>query len=128
MFKIKMPPNSIYLFGQLIDVATFDILPTDDWFPIIFNLPETGAIDESFEEVDFGSTLLLLNLGTLFIVGVSIVLSFIFYYIAKATENMCKLSKTIGNYLFIGLFWNSLIDYCMSSYIELAFAVVINFY
>ena len=128
MFKIIMPPNSIYLFGQLIDVATFDILPTDDWFPIIFNLPETGAIDESFEEVDFGSTLLLLNLGTLFIVGVSIVLSFIFYYIAKATENMCKLSKTIGNYLFIGLFWNSLIDYCMSSYIELAFAVVINFY
>ena len=74
MFKTKFPPNALYLFGNLIDVATFDILPTDDYFPIIFDLPETGAINESFESVDYGSTILLINLGTLFVVAVSMII------------------------------------------------------
>ena len=46
------------------------MLLTDDWFPIIFNLPESSPFTERFEILDFGTTHFIMNLGTLFVVAV----------------------------------------------------------
>lgn len=107
-------------------MATFDILPTDDYFPVIFDLPDTGAINERFADVDYGSTILIMNLGTLFVVAVSMAANYLLYFCChKCTGRRCD---KWNSWLLEGLFWTSLVDYCMESYIEVAYAVVINAY
>jgi hypothetical protein len=126
MFNTKFPCNALGLFNSLITVATFDILPTDTYFPIIFNLPETKPINERFEDVDYGSTILLVNLGTLFVVAVGMAINYLLYLCSSGCEG--KYCTKFNLWLVRGLFWTGIIDFCMESYIELAFAVFINAY
>jgi len=126
MFNTQFPTNARGLFENLIQVATFDILPTDDYFPLMFNLPDTGAINERFAEVDYGSTLLIMNLGTLFVVAFCMAINYMIYPCFRNCEGKC--CQKFSAWLLQGLFWYDLIDFCMQSYIELAFAVVINAY
>jgi hypothetical protein len=33
LLDVKFPPTALILFGQIISIVTFDILPTDDFYP-----------------------------------------------------------------------------------------------
>merc|ERR1711957_516513 len=51
---------------QLIDIATYDVLPTDDLFPPVFNLNTTEMVplNERYNEFRFETKNLLLNMGS----------------------------------------------------------------
>ena len=52
----------------MINIATFDIIPKDDWYPIWFDLPDTDSpYNEKFDLLGLGSRFFILNFGTLFL-------------------------------------------------------------
>ena len=56
------------IYGVMINVATFDILPTDDIYPHIFTgLPEQDPLSSKFERLEYGSNFSVMNMGTLLI-------------------------------------------------------------
>ena len=62
-----MPANAGLFFGVLMNIASFDLLPTDKFYDAYFDLKEEddGAVDDNFESIGYGSTLFLYNMGTL---------------------------------------------------------------
>jgi hypothetical protein len=40
--KFKFPAVSILLLNEVISVTTFDMFPTDDWYPAWFDLPNSA--------------------------------------------------------------------------------------
>ena len=46
LIKINFPGSATLIYGVLLKVATFDMLPTEDWFPHWFSLPETDPLNE----------------------------------------------------------------------------------
>jgi len=106
LMSVKFPATALILFGRIIEVVTFSLLPTDDWFPIWFNIPETKAIgclddelpcDERFKEFDYSSTNFVINLGSLFLAGNLILFQFLLYYCGKCYEENCLCGR-IRNY------------------------------
>ena len=51
----------------MISIATFDIIPKDDWYPIIFSLPIDEPRNERFFNLGLGSHFFIMNFGTLFL-------------------------------------------------------------
>ena len=62
------------IYEVMITVATFDILPTDELFPLIFpNFPEIDAYSPKFDRLGYGSMFIVMNMGTMLVV--------LFYYL-----------------------------------------------
>jgi len=49
LVPLNFPGNAVAVFQQVINIATFDIIPKDDWYPIIFSLPIDKPKNERFE-------------------------------------------------------------------------------
>lgn len=92
LLDVKFPPTALILYGKIINIVTFDILPTDDIYPYIFNLPESDPISTAFEDFDYGTTDYVYNMGSMLIIGSVLLIQFPIYYIAKWCSD-----KTIGN-------------------------------
>ena len=67
LVDIKFPPTALILYEQIISFVTFDLLPTDDWFPVWFDIRETEPLSKQFNDYDYGQTVFIMNLGTLWI-------------------------------------------------------------
>ena len=48
LMMIKFPSNSMLLFDNLIEAVSYEMLYTDEWFPFVFNLPESSPLTERF--------------------------------------------------------------------------------
>jgi hypothetical protein len=52
----------------MINIATFDMIPKDEWYPVWFSFPDTDSpYNDRFELLGLGSRLFILNFGTLYI-------------------------------------------------------------
>lgn len=110
-----------------MELATYDLLPTDDLFPIVFNIKNLKPINERFEYLDFISNNFLMNMGSMFVVWLFMCLQIIFHLVGTYTpllkEKACckKLTKWVSG----GIFWGSFIEFLMQAYLEIGFAVAI---
>jgi hypothetical protein len=121
LVSVKFPPTALLLYNQLIQIITFDLLPTDDFYPLIFAFPEATNLNVPFADFDFGR-FFIMNMGSLFIVIIVTLLQFPIYYIAKAVG-----CKKVQNYYAESQFWTTPLDVIMGSYIEIVFACCINY-
>jgi hypothetical protein len=67
LVDVKFPPTAQLLYNQLTSIVTFDLLPTDDFYPLIFSFPESTTLNDSFSDFDFGR-FYIMNMGSLFLV------------------------------------------------------------
>lgn len=70
----------------MTSLVTFDLLPTDDWFPIIFAFPDNKTLNASFEDFDF-KQFFIMNLGNLFIMILVTLFQFPIYYLARCCNS-----------------------------------------
>ena len=84
LINVQFPGNAFMIYEVMITVATFDILPTDDWFPLVLTkLPEEDAYTDKFDRMDYGSLFTVMNMGTLFIIFLYYVLLYTIYPCAE---------------------------------------------
>ena len=56
------------LYEVMISVATFDILPTDAFYPDMFpNLSEEEPFSDKFERLGYETQYIIMNMGTMFL-------------------------------------------------------------
>lgn len=74
LFNVRFPETANVVVEKLTMIATFDLLPTDDMYDSIMEVPENKDIEyfdeltkERLENADYESNFLIANLGTLFI-------------------------------------------------------------
>jgi len=68
--NVNFPPQAMIVYEMLIEVVTFDIIPTDDLYPVLFDLPDSAKYNDKFFDMGFDGTLFLNNMGSLFAMGV----------------------------------------------------------
>ena len=88
LINVQFPANAFMLFDVMISVATFEILPTDDIFPVFFSkLPEDSALTDNFDRMNFGSRYLVMNLGTMFLILSGYLVLYLLYPIFNFLRN-----------------------------------------
>lgn len=136
LYNTKFPPNSIELTKNLIRVASFDIFPKNSHFEVFkqwglldlyesWNLPETGPLNAKFQDIDYESTLFMINMGTLLLVAAYILLKYPLYYMAAFLSGRYVWCARQAVKLYPG---RQVLDFCMFGYIQICFAVFINMY
>ena len=77
------------VFDFMIPIATFDFLPTDDFYPLIFDtLPERDSFSEEFDRLEYGSYYILMNLGTMLIIFFVTVAFYVVYPAINLLTNL----------------------------------------
>ena len=89
LISVKFPATANILYKKIVTITTFDVLPTDALYPTLFSFDEDKfeAYNNSFEDFDSGSTIFVMNLGSLFVLMVLILLQFPLYYIGRAYKH-----------------------------------------
>ena len=69
LINLQFPANAHMIYAVMISVGTFDFLPTDDIYPYLFpGLPEDDPFNDKFDDMDIGSTYLVINMGTMLLI------------------------------------------------------------
>jgi hypothetical protein len=80
LIKLNIPPLTKMTLKTLIKIATFDVLQTDDWFPEAFDFPESEPLNERFGDYEFETMIVIMNLGTLWLVGLFCALMYLLHF------------------------------------------------
>ena len=67
LFNLALPANAGIFFGLLMQIASFDIIPTDIFFNEVLSWVSTDPVNNNFNSVGFGSTLFIYNIGSMII-------------------------------------------------------------
>jgi hypothetical protein len=122
---VPFPATTMLLYQQVIEIVVFDILPTDDWYPVWFNLPTTEPFSPEFERFKYESTTFMETSGSLWLFLVLLILKYPLFWLVKNTKfHWCS---RIENSLRDELFWASPIDLMITGYIEFVFAALVNY-
>ena len=93
LFRVSLPPDAQIFFGFVMQLAAFNLLPTDLFYDTYFSSmkeAETGPINENFEADGFGSHYFIYNMGTLMVAIMSLPLLVVLNYIFKFLSNKSK--------------------------------------
>lgn len=129
LLSISFPGNVVVVNNHLIDIATYDVLPTDDIFPAMFNLDTDGMepLNERYNEFRFETQNILLNLGSLFIMFLGILLKLLIIFITslpKIRDFSC--AKKVKAFTAGNLLWSGILEYLFSAYSEIVFGVFLH--
>ena len=88
------------IFEVMISVATFDILPTDDWFPIVLTeLPEEDPYSDKFDRLNYGSVFTIMNMGTMLLIFIYYSVLYLIYPFASLLSGNLKCAKKLKDKL-----------------------------
>ena len=126
LFNSRMPPNVGMFFKKLMQIAAFDVIETDELINDILRLPPTDPVNEQFMALGFESVYFINNLGSLFIVFISlVVLMLIYVSIDSLTEKSYWVEQSLQK-LKKYLFWDSLIHFMLESYMIISVCCMIS--
>ena len=84
LINVQYPANAYRVYAVMITIATFDILPTDKFYPKIFPLPEDDApFNDKFNDLGFVSLYFVGNFGSALIGVIWLLVCYIMYPITK---------------------------------------------
>ncbi len=72
LFTVHLPPNAGSFFNFLMQIASFDYLPTSGFYDDHFNMKQTNALNENFNALGLSTNLFLYNVGSLILAILSI--------------------------------------------------------
>jgi hypothetical protein len=85
LLALDFPGNMLLVNKELIEMATFDVWPTDDWFPLIFqfNKEEFAPLNEKYNDFKFETQNFIMIMGSLYLqFAILIVKLFIFGFLS----------------------------------------------
>jgi hypothetical protein len=126
LFTIKLPPNAGVFFGFIMQIASFDILPTEGFYDKYFNMDDTTAINENFESVGLTSTLFLYNVGSLIVVILSIPLLLFVVLLMKPFRRCSGRINRYHNKLSRYMMWGHPITVMQESYTVALICAMLN--
>ena len=129
LFRVTLPVNAAIFFGFVMQLAAFNLLPTDLFYDTYLGgmkQAETGAINDNFEADGFGSHFFLYNMGTLMVVILSMPLFVCLSFMLKLLRTKHKKIQTYYSKLSNYLFWSHSITVVFESYSMVCVSAFIN--
>ena len=115
LFKINLPGNAGAFFNYLMQIAAFDVVPTDDIFTAVFMTDAPDALNDNFETVGFETTQFMYNLGSLaFALASFPILALIALVLNLFKNNAAAIIR--ARKIEKGIYWNSTIRVILESY------------
>jgi hypothetical protein len=111
-------------------MASFDVWPTDDWFPVIFkfNQEEFSPLNERYNDFKFETQNFIMIMGSIYIQFAILILKLvIFGFLSIPSIRDYKYVTKIRNFLTDGLVWNEIFEFLFGAYTEILFALAIHF-
>ena len=129
LIKVNYPGNARLINDKFIEIATFDIMPTDDIYPELldFELDEEEPLNDNWDSCDFGTGVFIMNMGSLYLVFLYLI--FCFTILGFGKLSCCKNTKCLRkiiDYFSGDLLWNPVLEFIVQSYIEIAFSVILQ--
>ena len=124
--QLKFPANSMLVIEVMIEIANFDVIPTEFIDEAMHYWPETEPYSVNFESAGTESTYFLANIG--------FVMYPIYYHVLIALIHACihkmknknkyigKLHTKIGSYLY----WEGFNRFYMEIFLDVAFLAILN--
>ena len=112
----------------MIQIAVFEILPTDDIYPLIFDfeLKEEKPLNDQWEACDFATNVFIMNMGSPFLVFLYLIFRCIMLGLSKlACCANTKCLRKIGDFFSKDLLWNPIIEYLAMNYMAISFSVIL---
>ena len=127
LFNTNIPANAGMFFGFIMNLASFNLLPTDEFYHSYMVMSkDPGALNSNFEDQGYGSVYLLQNLGTLLVAILTIPIFVGLYYLMKpftrCSTRIQKVHLKLKNYLF----WSHQIQVIFESYSVICMCALIN--
>ena len=122
--NVRFPAPTMIVYSQLIEIVTFEIFPTDDWYPLWFDLKTTKPFSTQFAAFDYGDTTFMLLIGSLWIFIVFLLLKYPLFFLVRGSKY--RFSNSIANFLRKELFWTGPVDLLLTGYIEFMIASFVN--
>lgn len=129
LINVSFPGNAFVVFSAMITIATFDILPTDKFFPYFFPLPEEDEpLNERFDYLGFRSTYFVGNFGSALIGLLILMLMYITYPVlfCCGRNPALKWCKRKAESIRNDLFWNGTLLFVIEAYLDILTCCLIN--
>ena len=128
LINISFPGNAFMIYEVMITVASFDILPTDEIFPILFPAlpPIDSPYDDLFERLQIASRYTVMNMGTMLLILTFYLLMYFLYPIFAFIKNDSRCGARMEAKLRPILFWNHSITFIYEGYLDMLIAGSIN--
>ena len=113
----------------MIQVATFDILPTDAIFPTFFpSLPEDDPFNDKFDRLQIGSRYLVMNMGTMLVILAFYVALYMLYPCLVFLKNDAKCAAKLRPKIHKMIFWNHSILFIQEGFLDILIAGAVNLF
>jgi hypothetical protein len=128
LFNMKFPANAGIFFGFIMNLASFNLLPTDQFYDSYFQMShdDTGAVNENFDQLGFGSGFFLYNMGTLILGILSIpalmIVCLVLQVLGKVSNVISKLHLRLNKLLY----WNHVLGVIFESYSVISMCALID--
>ena len=127
LINLQFPANAHMIYSVMISVGTFDFLPTDDIYPYFFpGLPEDDPFNDKFDDMDIGSTYLVMNMGTMLLILTFYLLLFALYPCFNFVKNDLRCARKFHAKVAPMLFWNHSIVFLQEGFLDIMIASAIN--
>ena len=127
LINLQFPANAGLVYTVMISVGTFDFLPTDDFYPYLFpELPEDNPLNLKFDDMDIGSSYLVMNMGTMLLIFTFYIILYLIYPCANFLKNDLKCAEKIHTKIHPMLFWNHTILFLQEGFLDILIAASIN--
>ena len=126
--NIAIPGNVAFLYSYLLNIASFDFLPTDDIFDWFFVFKSSEPVTEKFGALGYETNYFVKNMGTVFIVGVILAILLVvtlFLYVLNAIFNL-SVTEKVANRMYRMVCWNPILRFLIESYMLIALSCCIN--
>ena len=129
LINVQFPANAFLVYSVMIQVATFDFLPTDDIYPIFFTeLPEDSPFTDKFDRMNIGSRYLVMNMGTMFLIFTFYAVLYVLYpfFFCCARNFKFKRCKACRKKTKPWLFYNHTIVFVQEGFLDFLIGAAIN--
>ena len=109
-----------------MSIATYDFLPTDDWFPQFMDFPDRGYLNEKFDRLDYSSFYTVLVLGTVFIALLWMLLHYPVYMILFCCKLKFHWPTNLTQWFRRTVFWRQWLVFGYALFIELCIVILLQ--
>ena len=106
-------------------MATYELLPTEDIFPLFMDLPNLGAFNEKFERLDYGYFYSSMNLGFMFMVLVFNLTLYPIYFILWLLKRKYIWPTNMVNKMTRILFWQQFVFFAHATFLEIVIGIML---
>lgn len=126
LFFVKVPANATLFIQMLLELSSFELLPTDLFNDFLFFFPETEPLGLNYQELGYESPFTILNLGSIFYMFIMYVVLMAVHLLLVFGGRFSHRISTLSNKIGASLYWAGILRFWIEIYFDACLAASIG--